>query len=110
MADIIDFKPNVPIVTRQTYIEAVLDLGRNDGLAMNLPAILDAARASAWREVNRIAGECCEHCWDASEQEHFPIVDTVDPCVRPDLVDAAALVVACDRLLADVAPKPRTAP
>lgn len=110
MADIIDFKPNVPIVTRQTFIEAVLALGRTDGLVMNLPTLLDAARASAWREVNRIAEACCNLAWDPAEQEHFPIVSTVDPAVRQDLVDAAALVVACDRLLADVAPKPRTAP
>lgn len=110
MADIIDFKPNVAIVTRQTFIESVLSLGRDDGLAMNLPAVLDAARATAWREVNRIAESCCRLGWDTGEQENFPIIDTVDPSVRQDLVDAAALVVACDRLLADLAPRPRTAP
>lgn len=110
MADIIDFKPNVPIVTRQTFIEAVLALGRAEGLVMNLPGLVDAARASAWREVNRIAESCCRLGWDPAEQEHFPLVDTVDPCVRPDLVDAAALVVACDRMLADLAPQLRVSP
>lgn len=110
MENVLAFKPGPPAITRQDYIEAVLALGRTDGLAMNLPAVLDAARSSAWREVNRIAADCCEHCWNAAEQENYPIVSTVDPCVRPDLVDAAALVVACDRLLADLPSKPRTAP
>ena len=107
MADIIDFKPNVPIVTRQTFIEAVLALGRAEGLVMNLPILLDAARSSAWREINRIAESCCRLGWDPGEQESFPIIATVDPSVRADLADAAALVVACDRMLADLAPKPR---
>lgn len=110
MGDIVTFKSGPPAITRQTYIEAVLSLGRSDGLVMNLPAILDAARASAWREVNRIAETCCNLAWDPAEQESFPIISTVDPAVRQDLVDAAALVVACDRMLADLAPKPRVSP
>ncbi len=110
MADIIDFRPGPPAITRQSFIESVLSLGRADGLAMNLPTLLDAARSSAWREVNRIAGDCCDHSWNPDEQENYPIVSTVDPAARPDLVDAAALVVACDRLLADLAPKPRVWP
>lgn len=110
MGDIVTFKSGPPAITRQSFIESVLALGRSDGLAMNLPAIIDAARSSAWREVNRIAESCCEHSWNPVEQENYPLVSTVDPAARPDLVDAAALVVACDRLLADLAPKPRTAP
>ena len=110
MGDIVTFKSGPPAITRQDFIESVLALGRAEGLVMNLPGLVDAARASAWREVNRIAESFCRLGWDPAEQEHFPLVDTVDPCVRPDLVDAAALVVACDRLLADLAPKPRTAP
>lgn len=95
MGDVITFNSSPPTVARQTYIEAGLSLGRADGLAMNLPAVLDAARASAW---------------SPDEQENFPIIATVDPAARPDLVDAAALVVACDRLLADPAPQPRVSP
>lgn len=110
MGDIVTFSPPAPIVNREAFIEAVLSLGRDAGLAMNLPAVLDAARSSAWREVHRIAADCCEHSWNAVEQENYPLVDTVDAAARPDLVDAAALVVACDRMLADLAPQPRTAP
>ena len=109
MGDIVTFKSGPPAITRQQFIESVLSLGRADGLAMNLPAVLDAARSSAWREVNRIAGDCCDHSWNAVEQENYPLIATVDAAARPDLVDAAALVVACDRLLADLAPQPRTA-
>lgn len=104
MENVLPFKPDVPIVTRQKFIEDVLAVGHADGSVMNLPTVLDAARSTAWREVNRIADSCCEHCWNATEQENFPIIDTVDPAARADLADAAALVVACDRLLADPAP------
>ncbi len=110
MENVLAFKPGGPVITRQGYIESVLDLGRTDGLVMNLPAILDAARASAWREVKRIAETCCMLGWDRTEQEHFPRIDTVDAAVRPDLIDAAALVVACDRMLADLMPKPTVSP
>lgn len=103
MGDVIAFKP--PATSRQAFIQSVIALGREDGMRMNVPAVLDAARASAWREVNRIASECCDHGWCSTEREEFPIVDTVDAGARSDLADAAALVVACDRMLADLAPR-----
>lgn len=108
MGDVVAFKP--PTTSRQAFIESVIALGADDGARMNLPAVLDAARASAWREVNRIASECCSHGWDPVEREEFPLLDTVDAGARSDLADAAALVVACDRMLAELAPKPRTSP
>lgn len=103
MGDVVNLRP--PAITRQQFIESVIALGAADGARMNLPCVLDAARASAWREVNRIAGECCDHGWDAVEREEFPLIDTVDAGARSDLADAAALVVACDRMLDDLAPR-----
>ena len=76
MGDVVAFKP--PTTSRQAFIESVIALGADDGARMNLPAVLDAARASAWREVNRIASECCSHGWDPVEREEFPLLDTVD--------------------------------
>lgn len=105
MGCVISLRPAA--ISRQQFIESVIALGAEDGARMNLPCILDAARASAWREVNRIAGECCDHGWCPVERTEFPLLDTVDSSVRPDLVDACALVAACDRLLADFMPKPR---
>ncbi len=108
MGDVVKFKP--PAISRQAYIESVIALGAADGARMNLPAVLDAARASAWREVNRIAESCCNLAFDPAEDEFFPLIETIDAGAKSDLVDAAALVVACDRMLAELAPKPRTSP
>lgn len=108
MADVIAFKP--PGTSRQAFIESVISLGAEDGSRMNLPAVLDAARATAWREVHRIASECCEHARCPVEREEFPLIDTVDAGARSDLADAAALVVARDLMLADLMPKGRPSP
>ena len=108
MGDVVKFKP--PSVTRQQHIESVISLGAADGARMHLVDVLEAARSSAWREVTRIAEDCCDSGWCAEEGEYLPLIATVEDTVKPDLIAVATLVVACDRLLAQLTATSRTSP
>ncbi len=100
MGDIVSFKRDVSVTSRQTFIESLIRLGAS-GSDMSMDRLISQTRETAWREATRIAEACCNLGWCPIEQESFPLVETVEPEVRQDLVNAAALVVACDRLLAE---------
>jgi hypothetical protein len=100
VAEILTFKKTSPPTTsRQAFIESLLALGAG-GSDMTLDVVITKARETAWREAVQIADNCSHYGWCSVEGEHFPLVDTLDEGAREDAAAAAALVVACDLILA----------
>ena len=97
MGEVINFSGRT--MSRQQFIEDLISLGVPRA-EMPIEILIRMCRDAAWREAVLTAEGCCDYGYDPVEQEHFPIVSTVYPAARQDLVDAASLVAACDLLIA----------
>ena len=96
MGEVINFLGKT--MSRQKFIEDMIGLGVPRA-EMPIEHLIKQCRDTAWREAERIAYACCETALCPAEREFFPIVGTVEPEARQELVDAASLVAACDVLI-----------
>ena len=103
MADIVTFRRAYPVQTRAEYIESMLALGRPAGLPMGLREVLAAARIVAWREATNIAeGVTGTWAYEPTERDMLPVISDIEPCILDEMAESPAVVVACDRMIAEM--------
>lgn len=81
----------------------MLALGRPAGLPMGLREVLDAARTVAWREATNIAeGVAGTWAYEPTEKDLLPVVADIEIFIQTEMSESLAVVVACDRLIAEL--------